>query len=533
MPWPTTAAKTAELTDPFFRQPANRISAKNRNPILKMDKSKTLGQVPTPLWIVCEILDAANYAGKGILRRYALEPSCGDGAFLCEMAARYIAAAKGAGQHEDQTAAELGEYLVGIELDTAAYQDCLANLNRLAANKLGCAVNWRVYRQNTLDVYHRYAKRFDWILGNPPYIRLHNLGETTRERLKQEFRFTLGTTDMYLAFFEMAFLMLSDVGRLGFITPNSFLHNTSYRAFRQFLQQQGKLAVLYDLKSHKVFDGYSTYTAITVFDQTHTRSDFVYKELVSGSFCELDRIRFDSLDNKKWAFSSKENSRFLTQIRERSHSTMQDFFNVQYGFATLRDKIFIAKSKCIGNGFCEFNGEIVEAAILRPIVKGSRYQGRPEDMEAVLFPYCMINGRYTAYGETELQQRFPLAYAYLLKHKEELQKRDLDKHAQWFEFGRSQGLQTSHREKIVVSTLVNGCVRFFRLPENVLVYSGIFITQKTPESDWQIAEQALASSEFLQYARLTGKDMSGGYKALSSKQIKQFAVSVVRQDTLF
>ncbi|MDO4879086.1 MAG: Eco57I restriction-modification methylase domain-containing protein [Neisseria sp.] len=490
-----------------------------------MKKSKTLGQVLTPPWIVREILDAADYAGKGILRRYALEPSCGDGAFLCEMAARYIAAAEDAGQPSIQTAAELGEYLVGIELDIAAHRDCLANLNRLATDKLGHAVNWRVCRQNTLDVYRQYAGRFDWILGNPPYIRLHNLDEAVRERLKREFRFTVGTTDMYLAFFEMAFLMLSDVGKLGFITPNSFLHNTSYRAFRRFLQQQGKLAALYDLKSHKVFDGYSAYTAISVFDQAHAQPDFVYKELVSGGFCELNRICFDSLDNKKWVFSSEENSRFLAQMRERPHSTMRDFFHVQYGFATLRDKIFIANAKCMGKGLCEFNGETVEAAVLRPIVKGSRYQGRPEDMEAVLFPYHLVNGRYTAYGETELRQRFPLAYAYLLKHREELQKRDSDKHAQWFEFGRSQGLQTSHREKIVVSTLVNGCVQFFRLPANVLVYSGIFITQKTPQSDWRIAEQALASPEFLQYARLTGKDMSGGYKALSGNQIKQFAVS--------
>lgn len=499
-----------------------------------MNKSKTLGQVITPAWIVREILDAADYAGSGILRQYALEPACGDGAFLYEMATRYMAAAREAGQTLAQTAAELGEYLVGIEIDTDAHQSCLNKLEILAAKELGIQVHWRLYCRNTLDIYRHYRQYFSWILGNPPYIRLHNLSEEMRSRLKREFRFTHGTTDMYLAFFEMAFYMLSPVGKLGFITPNSFLHNTSYQYFRHFLQQQGKLTAIYDLKSHKVFDGYSTYTAITIFDYAARSSCFIYKELVSGSFQERNRIRFDKLDNKKWVLASHDDSQLITTIKNGHSATIQDFFHVQYGFATLRDKIFIGKTTGLGNGLSTFNGVKIESTILRPIVKGSRYKGQPEEFEAVLFPYHLHNNRYVAYQEDELQQAFPLAYAYLMANKAELLQRDTDKNAQWFEFGRSQGIQSSHQEKIVVSTVINDSVRFYRLPAEVLVYSGIFITQKHPDADWQMAEKVLGSPAFLRYARLTGKDMSGGYKALSGKQIKQFPVDSVKwQSDLF
>ncbi len=500
-----------------------------------MTKIKQLGQVPTPDWIVREILDATDYQGKSILRRYALEPSCGDGAFLNEMVRRYIAAAKLEQQPNQQIADELGEFIIGVEIDEAAYAKCICRLNDLVQQELGgITVKWRIYQQDTLDFYRQYPHYFDWILGNPPYVRLHRLDDTMRARLRQEFRFTVGTTDLYLAFFEMAFSMLSKQGRLGFITPNSFLRNTSYQKFRQFLQEQRHLAALYDLKSHKVFDGFSTYTAISIFDFSQKQENFVYKELVGKNFAEINHIGFANLDSKKWTLSSRENSRFLDEMQHTNQARLQDFFHVQYGFATLRDKIFIGKPVKQNNGLSLFNGMEIESAVLRPIVKGSRYQGAADDVEAVLFPYFCRNGRYTAYQEDELKQKFPLAYAYLLHHRDELLKRDCDKNAQWFEFGRSQGLQTSHQEKIVVSTLVNGSVRFFRLPENVLVYSGIFITRKSPDVDWQIAENALASPEFFQYARLTGKDMSGGYKSLSSKQIKAFAVSMpTAQPSLF
>ncbi len=500
-----------------------------------MIKIKELGQVPTPDWIVCEILDAAQYQGESILRCYALEPSCGDGAFLSEIVQRYIVAAKAEKQSNQQIADELGEFVVGVEIDEAAYSACINRLNDLVQQELGgIAVKWRIYRQDTLDFYRQYPHYFDWILGNPPYVRLHRLDDILRARLRQEFRFTVGTTDLYLAFFEMAFFMLSKQGRLGFITPNSFLRNTSYQKFRQFLQEQRHLVALYDLKSHKVFEGFSTYTAISIFDFSQKQKNFVYKELVVKNFVEINRIGFTALDSKKWTLSNRENSRFLDELQHRNQARLQDFFHVQYGFATLRDKIFIGKPIQQNNGLSVFNGMAIESAALRPIVKGSRYQGAADDVEAVLFPYFCQNGRYVAYQEDALKQKFPLAYAYLLHHREELLKRDCDKNAQWFEFGRSQGLQTSHQEKIVVSTLVNGCVRFFRLPENVLVYSGIFITRKSPDVDWQIAENALSSPEFFQYARLTGKDMSGGYKSLSSKQIKAFVVSVpAAQPSLF
>lgn len=490
-----------------------------------MSKIKQLGQVPTPTWIVQEILDATNYTGKQILRRYALEPACGSGQFLCEMVSRYIQVGIDNNLTHQQISDELSEYIIGVEIDKSAYDECINRLNQIIQEKLGISsISWRIYHKNTLDFYQNYRSYFDWIVGNPPYVRLHNLNDETRNILKEKFQFTKGTTDLYLAFFEMCFFMLNERGKFGFITPNSFLYNNSYRDFRQFLQNEKKLKLLYDLKSNKVFDGYSTYTAISVFDNSYQNDYFIYKEFINNQFHEINHINYCQLDSKKWIFTNKENNEFLSKINNNKQKSLQDYFNIQYGFATLRDKIFIDKAIHQENGLSLFRETMIETAILRPIIKGSRYKGSSDDIEHIIFPYTNQNGRYVAYDETELASTFPLAYAYLLENKTELLKRDSDKKAQWFEFGRSQGLQTSHQEKIVISTLVHQQINFFQLPKEILVYSGIFLTKKHDDIDWQIAKNALGSSEFLQYARLTGKDMSGGYKSLSSKQIKSYGL---------
>ena len=169
-----------------------------------------------------------------------------------------------------------------------------------------------------------------------------------------------------------------------------------------------------------------------------------------------------------------------------------------------------------------FNKFKLEKKILFKIVKGSKYKGNLGSLEYIIFPYKLINGKYIAYNEKELELEFPYTYKYLLFNKTELIKRDLDKNAKWFEFGRSQAVQSIHKEKIVLSTLVNGKIEFYKLDKDVAVYSGLFITKNNNDTDWEIIEQTLSSEEFYKCIKITGKDFSGGYKSITSKQIKEF-----------
>ena len=51
----------------------------------------------------------------------------------------------------------------------------------------------------------------------------------------------------------MGFKMLNKNGFLGYITPNSYLHNASYNLFRAYLKHEKVVKTLIDFKANKVF----------------------------------------------------------------------------------------------------------------------------------------------------------------------------------------------------------------------------------------------------------------------------------------
>ena len=230
------------------------------------------------------------------------------------------------------------------------------------------------------------------------------------------------------------------------------------------------------------------------------------------------------MDNKSWSFSDKDDMEFLEVIKKSKHK-IADFFEVQYGFATLRDKIFIGTISNKKENLVLFNNFWIEETILKKIIKASTYKGQPEDIQYIIFPYKRLKDKFIPIKEEELKFKYPFTYNYLLFHKNELLKRDRDKGTNWYEFGRSQGIQNCHNEKIAVGTLIKDNVNFYLLPKDIYVYSGIFITKKYPECNWNIITNILKSEEFKKYINIKGKDFSGGYKSLTTKLIKNFPIN--------
>jgi len=496
-------------------------------------KHKKLGQVYTPKWIVEEILTEVNYNGKKILNQKIIDPACGDGAFLTQIVKRLIEEAQKEKIEKSYIKSILENNVYGIEIDKEEYEKCISNLNKIVKNKLNIDnINWNIFNDNTLKKYKDFLNFFDYVVGNPPYIRIHNLDKETRNIIKKEFEFNQGTLDIYLSFFELGFKILNKHGILGYITPNSFLRNSSYKTFRQFLKEKKAIRTLIDFKSNKIFENFSTYTAITIIDFNNQKDFFEYKELVNNQIQKVNEIKFEDLDNKNWSFSSKENMEFLLNLYNNADYKISDFFDVQYGFATLRDKIFIGNITDKKDNLVLFNNYWIEDSILKKIVKASTYKGKESDIKYILFPYKKVNDRFISFEEEELKEKFPFAYRYLLAHKEELLKRDRDKKTNWYEFGRSQGIQTCNNEKIILGTLIKDKINFYLLPEDIYVYSGIFIIKKNENSDWKILTNILKSEEFKKYIMIKGKDFSGGYKSLTTNLIKEFPIKIMQKENI-
>ena len=85
----------------------------------KNDKSKTLGQVFTPDYIVDRMLDEVGYTSGNILDKKIMEPAFGHGVFLIHIIERLIEECKKNSLTDSQIEKQLSN-VYGIELD----KDC-------------------------------------------------------------------------------------------------------------------------------------------------------------------------------------------------------------------------------------------------------------------------------------------------------------------------------------------------------------------------------------------------------------------------
>jgi adenine-specific DNA-methyltransferase len=489
-----------------------------------MKKYKALGQVYTPDWLVKEILDFTGYNSANILDKFIFEPACGDGAFLREIVNRYITFGQELRYTVEQIKKGLETYIYGIEIDTTEWEKCIQNLNRIVEDRLSIKVDWKIFNLNTLYFYKNYNSFFDFVVGNPPYIRIHNLDPDTRELLKKEFQFSDGTIDIYTSFFELGINSLKNNGILGFITPNGYLHASSCKKFRQYLQQARIVRKIVDFKSNKVFENFSTYTAISILQKNNIEDNFQYYEYNDKKIVFVNNINFNNLTNKDWSFANPENEKFLQEIRLNENVTVKDFFDVQYALTTLRDKIFIGKVVQFNENLTYFNSSLIENNLLKRVVKASRFKGVIDESKKMIFPYEKVDNRWRIIPEEKLKTDYPNCYTYFKNNKAELENRDLSKNTLWYEYGRSQGIQTVHNEKIIMSNIIKDSVEFYKVPNDILVYSGLFITKNNLHSEWEMMEEVLKSEDFIKYLRLTGKDLSSGYKQISSKHVKEYKI---------
>ena len=212
---------------------------------------KQNGQYMTPKNIVQLLLNEIGYFGPEILKKTIIEPSFGDGSFLTEIFIRIINEGRKQNLTNSQISTILSENVYGIEIDNELFDKTIKSLNEIAI-KNGLQVNFNnLKNENTLLFYKNYLEKFDYCVGNPPFVRIHNIEDY--EKIK-EFNFSNGNTDLYVIFYEIGLNLINKNGKLGFITPNSFIKNTSQKKFREFLINNRKINKLLNFRDLKVFE---------------------------------------------------------------------------------------------------------------------------------------------------------------------------------------------------------------------------------------------------------------------------------------
>lgn len=195
-----------------------------------MTDKKKEGQYMTPDGIVSMILNNIGYTENHVLTRKIMEPSFGDGAFLINIVQRIISEGTRTGLSKQQITDIIQANVFGIEKDKILYQKTLERLNSLLAVYDIPEIQWEknLTCGDTLIECKKHIGKYDYVVGNPPFVRVHNIPDEYRDVVKQ-FQFVDGMIDLYIVFYEIGINLLNNKGKLGYISPNSFMKNSSQK----------------------------------------------------------------------------------------------------------------------------------------------------------------------------------------------------------------------------------------------------------------------------------------------------------------
>ena len=522
--------------------------------IIPNDDRKLNGAFFTPNYVVDFIIDTI----KPQENERNLDPSCGCGAFLVGLVNYYKTT------YNKSIKTTIQDNIFGADLMSYNIRrtKLILAVFALENNEIIEDEDFNLIVQDSTRAdwgsVFLQTKKFDNILGNPPYVKFQDLSEENRAFLSKNYKtIRNGTYNLYFAFFELGFNLLSENGKLGYITPNNYFTSLAGQPLRMFFQNKQCIYRIVDFKAKKVFEA-QTYTAITFLDKKNN-SELLYDKIpdtlepkqflenVNGSPNKLS-----DLNHKKWRLLKKSEQINIKNI-ETLGQPIGQLFNIAVGIATLKDEIYFIYAQDNANDFyVKIHNDkkyLIEKEITKIVYKISDFK-KQEDLiynnRKIIFPYKIIKGNAVALQENELKEKFPKTYEYFVAVKTELEKRDKGKKVTpFFAYGRTQGL--TRKGQMMLTPTFSQLPRFLIALEKDAFFCngyGIYFNE-APTGLWANSVNPIAKSEnilLLQkilnsivmhyYVSVTSVSIQGGYPCYQKNFIEKFTIPSFTIDEL-
>lgn len=295
-----------------------------------------------------------------------LDLGCGEGVFL-EAAAAVLQ------QRGSASPAEIASSLTGIEQDSCRVA---ATKGRLALRFGGSPAEWDVRCADALSLDE--TERYDFIVGNPPWVRAHHLTAESRRDYRERFDSATGNFDLSFLFVEKSLRLLKPEGQLAVIVSSALGVQPAATQLRGLLTERGEWYV------HSLpRDGFRPLASI---------KPALLRCGPSPSLTAAAQIATD-LDPT----STTESLGGIATIRA--------------GVATGADSVFLLTE-------ADAKELEIEESRLRQVVRGRTLQGGTED-RVLIWPYEPDGERWALVDLSA----FPATEAYLRRHRDHLANR--------------------------------------------------------------------------------------------------------------
>jgi adenine-specific DNA-methyltransferase len=232
-----------------------------------LDEGQDYGAVFTRRWVVELILDLVGYTSDhDLAARRAIEPACGSGAFLGPMVERLSSSCRKHGRHISEAA----NAIRACDLQQAHVEDSSrVVVERLLADgwsaKASGALAERWVLHDDFLLGDSEAGEADFVVGNPPYIRLEAVPAQLSDAYRRACATMGGRSDVYVGFFEVGLNALRPGGALGFICADRWMRNQYGQRLRQMITTDFSVEAVIEMHDVDAFDeDVRAYPSVTI-----------------------------------------------------------------------------------------------------------------------------------------------------------------------------------------------------------------------------------------------------------------------------
>jgi len=401
----------------------------------------------------------------------------------------------------------------GLEDFFAPYvDDILATVQHLREDH-GDGRLFKMFEDSVLALVVKNYMAYDYVVANPPYVRIQNLPDSQKAILDELYESTTGNYDIYCPFYERGLDWLEpETGKLGFITPNQFMVTDYGEGLRRVLQREASLEEVYDFRDSGVFKDATNYPAILIAEDEsieEVREDNQIRcvrvkanvDEDSGRALDEDIVAavrdhrnepgysdefidvFDfpqlELGDGYWAMMPPEELDVFRKLEDQADDRIESVTDAVFqGIRTSANTIYIVDVIDADRIESDDTGDVVtvvptgeskqykvETDLLRPFLQGdevNRWRGDWSGLH-VVHPYYVEeddSGQLDAglYPAQYLREHLPKTWEFFKAHKEALEGREggrMEGREDWYGYIYPKNLEKFETPKIIQAEIAN------------------------------------------------------------------------------